>query len=132
MPLAISARCFTARHYGVIRDECGFRCLEHPDGMTLRTQEGEPFLALNGLQTLSAKLMCALPERDELAAAGVRRLRLSPTSVHFDAAVLAFDRVFNGGADPAAEARRLAALGMPGEFADGYLRREAGVRWSCA
>lgn len=132
MPLAISARCFTARHYGTNRDECGFRCIEHADGLPLRTQEGEDFLALNGLQTLSAKLMCALPERDALAAAKVRRLRLSPISVHFDDVVRTYDRVFNGGADPLAEARQLAALQLPGALADGYLRREAGIRWSCA
>ena len=132
MPLAISARCFTARHYGTNRDECGFRCIEHPDGLALRTQEGETFLALNGLQTLSAKLMCALPERDALAAANVRRLRLSPISVHFDAVVGAYDRVFNGGADPLVEARQLSALQLPGALADGYLRREAGIRWSYA
>jgi collagenase-like PrtC family protease len=132
MPLAISARCFTARHYGVNRDECGFRCIEHPDGLALRTQEGEPFLALNGLQALSARLMCALPERDALAAANVRRLRLSPISAHFDAVVRAFDRVFGDGADPLEEARQLAALQLPGALADGYLRREAGIGWSCA
>ncbi len=38
LPLAISARCFTARHYGLNRDECQFRCLDHPDGITLSTQ----------------------------------------------------------------------------------------------
>ena len=132
MPLAISARCFTARHYGVNRDECGFRCIEHPDGLPLRTQEGEEFLALNGLQTLSARLMCALPESDALAATNVRRLRLSPISTNFDAVIRAYDRVFNGGSDPQVELDVLAALGLPGALADGYLRREAGIKWSCA
>ena len=132
MPLAISARCFTARHYGVNRDECGFRCIEHPDGLPLRTQEGEEFLALNGLQTLSARLMCALPESNALAATSVRRLRLSPISTNFDAVIRAYDRVFNGGADPQVELDVLAALGLPGAPADGYLRREAGIKWSCA
>jgi len=132
IPLAISARCFTARHYGLNRDDCGFRCLEHPDGLPLRTQEGEEFLCLNGLQTLSARLMCALPLRDEIAAANVRRLRLSPTSSHFDAVIDAYDRVFNGGADASAEIEAFAALGLPGALADGYLRREAGIRWSRA
>ena len=78
LPLAMSARCFTARHYGLNRDECGFRCIEHPDGMLLQTQEGEPFLALNGLQTQSAGVQCLLGWRGALVDAGVRRLRLSP------------------------------------------------------
>jgi collagenase-like PrtC family protease len=132
MPLAISARCFTARHYGLKRDECGFRCIEHPDGLALRTQEGEEFLALNGLQTLSARLMCALPERDALAAAGVTHLRLSPASQGFAAVVGAYDRVFNGGADAQPEIDAMASLGLPGTLADGYLLRLPGIQWSRA
>ena len=130
MPLAISARCFTARHYNVNRDECGFRCIEHPDGLLLRTQEGEEFLALNGLQTLSARLMCALPDRDALLAANVRRLRLSPVSIGFDSVVDAFDRVFNGGADVRSELDALSSLGLPGALANGFLFRKPGIRWS--
>ena len=130
MPLAISARCFTARHNGVNRDECGFRCIEHPDGLMLRTQEGEAFLALNGTQTLSARLMCALPERETLAAAGVRRLRLSPISRRFDAVIDAYDRAFNHGADVGATVADLVALDLPGALADGFLLRQAGGAWS--
>lgn len=36
LPLAMSARCFTARHYGLNRDECEFRCMEQPDGLLLK------------------------------------------------------------------------------------------------
>jgi len=130
MPLAVSARCFTARHYGVNRDECGFRCLEHPDGLLLRTQEGKDFLSLNGLQTLSARLMCALPDRDALRAAEVRRLRLSPVSSNFDAVIGAYARVFNGGADAQSELEALSSLALPGALADGYLFRRPGIEWS--
>lgn len=131
MPLAISARCFTARHHGLNRDECGFHCIDDPDGLLLRTQEGEPFLALNGLQTLSARLMCALG-RDALAATGVRRLRLSPISEHFVEVIGAFDQVFNHGADARAALQTLCALGLPGAPSDGYLMRRAGIEWSHA
>jgi len=31
LPLAYSARCFTARHYNLPKDDCQFRCLDHPD-----------------------------------------------------------------------------------------------------
>ena len=51
LPLAFSARCFTARRYNLQKESCAWRCLEHPDGLTLKTREGEPFLALNGVQT---------------------------------------------------------------------------------
>ncbi len=132
MPLAISARCFTARHYGLNRDDCGFRCVEHPDGLDLRTQEGEDFLALNGLQTLSARLMCALGERERLAAAGITRLRLSPTHRNFTEIINVFDRVFSRGADAQRELAALRALDLPGPLSDGYLLRRSGFEWSHA
>ncbi len=132
LPLAISARCFTARHYRLNRDECGFRCSEHPDGLALRTQEGEEFLAFNGLQTLSARLMCALGQRAALQAAGVRRVRLSPISAHFDAVIDAFEQAFNRGADARDTLSGLLALGLPGAPSDGYLLRQPGVQWSQA
>lgn len=126
LPLAISARCFTAHHYGLKRDECGWRCLEHPDGLLLRTQEGEDFLALNGLQTLSARVQCLLGWRRQLAEAGIARLRLSPVSADFPQVIAAFERVFNGGADADAERAALALLRLPGALADGYARGAPG------
>jgi hypothetical protein len=56
MPLAFSARCFTARHYNLPKDDCGFRCIEHPDGQLLQTREKEAFLVINGIQTQSARV----------------------------------------------------------------------------
>ncbi len=132
LPLALSARCFTARHYGLNRDECQFRCMDHPDGLTLNTQQGEPFLALNGLQTQSARVQCLLSWRDALAGAGVLRLRLSPVAQHFDRVIDAFDAVFNRGADADAALESLVAAGLPGAPADGYIRGKSGFEWRAA
>ena len=38
LPLAFSARCFTARHYGLNKDDCQFKCMEHPEAITLKTR----------------------------------------------------------------------------------------------
>ena len=46
MPLAFSARCFTARHHRLKKDACDFRCRDDADGLLLATSEGEPFLVL--------------------------------------------------------------------------------------
>ncbi len=54
LPLAFSARCFTARHYALNKDDCQFKCMAHPEAITLKTREGQPFLAINGIQTMSA------------------------------------------------------------------------------
>jgi collagenase-like PrtC family protease len=132
MPLAFSARCFTARHYGRNRDECDFRCLDHPDGLVLKTQEGEPFLTLNGLQTQSARVQCLLTWRDALLAANVRCLRLSPIAHNFEGVIDAFDRVFNRGADAEAALAELIEAGLPGAPADGYAHRHPGFEWSHA
>ncbi|MDE2407808.1 MAG: U32 family peptidase, partial [Xanthomonadaceae bacterium] len=42
LPLSFSARCFTARALDVPKDQCGFRCIDYPDGMPLATREGRP------------------------------------------------------------------------------------------
>lgn len=78
LPLAYSARCFTARALDVPKDQCGFRCIEHPDGLPLATREGEPFMVINGIQIQGMETVDMAPERDELAACGVEILRLNP------------------------------------------------------
>jgi len=80
LPLAYSARCFTARRYNLQKESCEYRCLEHPDGMALKTREGEPFLVLNGIQTQSARVYSLLRELDSLREAGVGIARVSPQS----------------------------------------------------
>lgn len=53
MPLAWSARCFTARSYNVPKDECGLCCIQHPEGRPVHNLEGQRIFTLNGVQTLS-------------------------------------------------------------------------------
>ncbi len=90
LPLAYSARCFTARALDVAKDQCGFRCIEHPDGLPLATREGEPFLTINGIQIQGTEVTDLLPERDALAACGVGILRISPQAHGMDAVLAHF------------------------------------------
>lgn len=78
LPLAWSARCFTARRFNLQKDNCEFKCIEFPDGMMVKTREHEEFLVLNGIQTMSAKTYNLLRELPDLAAAGVDIVRISP------------------------------------------------------
>jgi collagenase-like PrtC family protease len=80
LPLAFSARCFTARRYNLQKESCAWRCLEHPDGLPLNTREGQPFLALNGVQTQSAKVYSLARDIGSLREAGIGILRVSPQS----------------------------------------------------
>lgn len=127
LPLAFSARCFTARHFHLSKDQCAFRCIEHPDGLLLDTTEGQPFLALNGIQTQSAAQHCLIADAPALRAAGVTRARLSPTSRDFATVVDLFDRTYNGPADAAEAASALEALSLPGGLVNGYAHRRPGL-----
>ena len=78
MPLAYSARCFTARAHGLGKDECGFICSDYPDGMPGSTKDGRLLFTLNGIQSQSAAVVNLLPLWREAAESGVDILRLSP------------------------------------------------------
>jgi collagenase-like PrtC family protease len=96
LPLAFSARCFTARHYGLNKDDCQFKCLDHPDGMLVNTREGQAFLTLNGIQTMSAQTESLLAQMPELMAQGIDAVRISPQAQHTFEIVEAFDRARKG------------------------------------
>ncbi len=81
LPLAYSARCFTARHHNLQKDACEFRCIQDSDGMLLRTREGEAFLTLNGIQTQSARVYNLLGDLP-LIEGHAEILRISPQSAH--------------------------------------------------
>ncbi|OHE79322.1 MAG: U32 family peptidase [Lysobacterales bacterium GWF1_69_6] len=91
LPLAYSARCFTARALDVAKDACGFRCIEHPDGLPLATREGEPFLRINGIQVQGEETTDLGPELPALRALGVDVLRLYPQARDMASVVEHFD-----------------------------------------
>lgn len=78
LPLAFSARCFTARALDVAKDQCDFRCIEYPDGMPLATREGRPFLRINGIQIQGEEIADLGPELPALRELDVDILRLYP------------------------------------------------------
>ena len=123
LPLAYSARCFTARHYNLPKDDCQFRCLDHPDGLSLSTREGEAFLTLNGIQTQSAGVYNLINELPALRELGVATLRLSPQSHHMGRVVDAFHAAL-AGKNPTDLARL-----MPGLPVDGYWRGRPGLEY---
>jgi collagenase-like PrtC family protease len=91
LPLSYSARCFTARALDVAKDACGFRCIEHPDGLPLATREGEPFLRINGIQIQGEEITDLGPELPALRTLGVGVLRLYPQAEGMQDVVEHFD-----------------------------------------
>lgn len=132
VPLAFSARCFTARHHRLSKDQCEFRCRDDADGLLLSTSDGEPFLVLNGVQTQSAGTQCLIGAREALRAAGVTRLRLSPQSHRFNDVIRTFDQVMNHGASVDAALIALDALCPPGGLVNGFAHERAGLDWTPA
>ena len=122
LPLAFSARCFTARHYDLNKDDCQFKCLDHAEGMTLKTREGQPFLTINGIQTMSAQTYNLLAQMPELLKMGIDIARISPQPKQMAAIVAAFDAARRGEAVQP-DTTGWAADGM----VDGYWFGEAGI-----
>lgn len=126
LPLAFSARCFTARAYNLTKDHCQFRCQDHQDGLLVSTRENEPFLVLNGTQTQSARTFSLLGRIDELVQLKVDILRISPQSEHTPEIIELFDACRKKEKTSADVSRQVGKF-MPTGPCDGYWNREPGM-----
>lgn len=127
LPLALSARCYHARAHKAHKDGCQFVCETDADGMTVRTVEGAPFLAVNGVQTMSYGVHLADANLDQLRGAGVTALRISPHSGDAGAVLAAFGAFVSGDLDAAALRAALIETQPPGPLINGYLYGKAGM-----
>lgn len=122
LALAFSARCFTARHYELNKDDCQFKCLDHSEGLTLKTREGQEFLCINGIQTMSAQTYCLLDQMPELLAMGIDAVRISPQQAALAEIVGAFDAARKG-EKSTVDREHWAECGL----VDGYWFGDAGI-----
>ncbi|MHB0777039.1 U32 family peptidase [Halomonas sp. WWR20] len=91
LPLAWSARCFTARRHDKPKDRCQFVCQQYPQGLPLRSQESCEVFTLNGIQTLSGACQDLRHDIPAMREMGVAVVRLSPTALDMTDVVMAFD-----------------------------------------
>lgn len=80
LPLAYSARCFTARSEDRPKDQCNLCCINYPSGRKVDSQEGAELFRMNGIQTMSGtiqNLINDLPSMEGL----VDIVRISPHSL---------------------------------------------------
>lgn len=124
LPLAWSARCYTARAENRPKDQCELACLADPDGRLLHTQENRPFLVINGIQTQSVLTQNLAPWIEELGQSGADVLRISPQSRGTGAVVAAFDRLRRHGPDR--DTLASLAAHAPAGCCDGYWHGTAG------
>ncbi len=126
LPLAYSARCFTARASNLPKDNCQFRCLDHPDGLLLRTREYESFLVLNGIQTQSAKTQNLVKEIDDFIELQIDVLRISPQSRHTEQIINVFYNCLHRRITSGEAEQQLEHYIMSGEC-DGYWHNQPGM-----
>jgi collagenase-like PrtC family protease len=128
-PLALSARCFSARSVGRGRKGCRYACAESGDGADLKTLEGEDVFAISGPMVLSHGFLNLAEEVPTLATAGVTHIRLAPQAADMVAVAQAFRAVVGGQADAQEAENRLRAAGVEGPFANGFFYHRPGHAW---
>jgi len=126
LPLAYSARCYTARSHNLPKDDCRFKCLDDPDGRILKTRGGEDFLVLNGIQTQSALTHQVLEQLPEFESLGVDVLRLSPQSEHMPRIIEIFAAALEG-ATLSPLSQELDGL-LPLGACNGYVMQQPGMQ----
>ncbi len=132
LPLAISARCAHARAKGHSKDNCQFVCGEDPDGLDVDTLDGQPFLSINGVQTMSRHCQVLLGDLPALACMGVTHLRLSPQDCDMVAVAGLYAAVRDGEIAADEALIRLRAIYPGAAFANGFLHGAAGLAWVAA
>jgi O2-independent ubiquinone biosynthesis protein UbiV len=126
MPLAFSARCFTARHRNLPKDDCQVAGMEYPDGLALKTRESQHFLTLNGIQTQSALVYNLVNELESMRELGVDVARISPQAQHTDRIIGLFHDVVAGKLAAADAMRQMEPL-MPEQPCNGYWHGKPGL-----
>ena len=126
LPLAISARCFHARAQHLHKDGCRFVCGRDPNGLAITTLWKEPFLAINGTQTLSYTCCNLIGDLERLSGAGIRHFRLSPLAIDMVAVARVFRDALEARLDPSEAVTRISALVGDFVFSNGFFRGKEG------
>ncbi len=126
-PLAVSARCYHARAHGLHKDGCQYVCEKDMDGMTVETLDGDAFLAVNGIQTLSYRYLNLIEDLVPLVEAGITRFRLHPHDIDMVAVAMAFRRVLDGDIPPAEATAHLGEIAGSLPFCNGFLHHAEGA-----
>lgn len=129
MPLALSARCYHARAHGLTKDSCQFICDRDANGMVLHTLEDQPFLAINGIQTMSYHCLNLVGELEALSTLGVSRFRISPHARGTLEVTKIFRDVLDGKLDADTASANLAACGLDAPFSNGFYHQRPGIEW---
>ncbi|MFM2485249.1 U32 family peptidase [Celerinatantimonas yamalensis] len=114
LPLAYSARCFTARSLNRSKDDCQECCQDYPSGRKVFSQEGQSVFVLNGIQTQSGQCYNLCNDQESMTGL-VDILRISPSYQRTNAVLEQFNQAALGQRQPL------------GEDVNGYWHQLAGL-----
>ncbi|MCP4324090.1 MAG: U32 family peptidase [Alteromonadales bacterium] len=121
MPLAYSARCFTARSENKAKDDCELCCIKYPQGRPTTTQEDQQVFVLNGIQTQSGycyNLINDIPSMKGL----VDVARISPSDQQAFTILKQFREAINTGIEP---------IKLDSKECNGFWHKIAGLQTHC-
>ncbi len=95
-PLAFSWKCYTLKSYGLIRGQCENQCAMDPDGMELKSLDGEPTFTINGTSILSAYTYNLVEYVEDIKSLGMTAIRISPHYKHTGQIVDVYKRRIDG------------------------------------
>ncbi len=130
-PLAFSWRCYTSRKYGLNKSNCQYHCKQHPDGILLKTIDGEPTFTINGTSVLSALTYTLVEVIEDLKAIGVNAIRISPQYQRTKRIVDVFRKRLYGIVGPE-EGLALLKETSPQGFCNGWYWGKAGKEYTGA
>ena len=96
----------------------------------METLDGQKFLTVNGVQTLSQSTASMAFQIEALREAGVTSLRMSPQSADFAQICVAYAARIAGTLTAADLAASLIAKAPGGRLSDGFVRGPSGAHWS--
>jgi len=130
LPLTFSARCYSARAWGLSKSECRRICFRHPDGMEMNTLDEQGFSTINGIQIMSHRPFTVIDRLPGLAGFGVDILRLSPQSGKMTEIIHQFRMVMEGKKDAEEALQILSGSQKASEaFCNGYYHGHQGRLW---
>lgn len=119
LPLAFSARCFTARAKNLPKDNCQFVCIDYPEGLPMTSQEDQSVFTINGIQTMSGQVYNLLPEVEQMKQMGVDVVRVSPQPEGMVQVIQQFRGVIDGNSQQIPT--------IPADAVNGYWYKNAGL-----
>jgi collagenase-like PrtC family protease len=129
IPLAFSARCFTARKHNLPKDQCGLLCKQDEYGVTLFTQEKDKLFNINGIQLQSGVPCNLIAAVEQMRSLEVDIVRLSPQANNMATVVDMFRKAIDKTITQTGMDLWLTKSTSNNEWCNGYWYGQPGMNW---